>query len=288
MVIVYLSLFLLLTISLYLFIWWLFIETEGVYLGRRVVIWLYDLYATRYDAIKENDEQQEILQIAQPLMSQITPQTAPLVLDVASGTGRLPLALAQLPYFKGHTVGIDLSQRMLEIAAEKIKVTGIETQVTLIHESAENLPFPDASFDVVTCMEALEFMPNREQVLSELVRVLRPGGLLLITNRQGVQTMPGKLWNEEQLENLLIKYGIEFIEFDMWQMDYKKVWGQKTGVSEPIGSHPLVIPLLCPTCDGELMQHDKAHWHCLKCRKSAIVDAHRIIKFHAISMKQQR
>jgi len=288
MVIVYLSLFLLLTLSIYLLIWWLFIETEGVYLGRRVVIWLYDLYARRYDAIKENDEQQEILQIAQPLMSQIAPQTDPLILDVAAGTGRLPLGLAQLPYFKGHTVGLDLSQQMLEIAAEKIKVTGIENQVTLIHESAENLPFPDASFDVVTCMEALEFMPNREQVLSELVRVLRPGGLLLITNRQGTQTMPGKLWSEERLNDLLTRYNIEFIEFEVWQMDYKKVWGQKEGDSNSIGAHPLLIPLLCPACDAELMHPDESRWHCPKCRKSAHVDAHRIIQFHAISTKQRR
>jgi len=73
--------------------WWLLIESEGVYLGRRVVIWLYDLYAGRYDDIKHFRQDYDHLFLAQPLMQRIAPNRAPLVLDVASGTARLPLAL---------------------------------------------------------------------------------------------------------------------------------------------------------------------------------------------------
>ena len=72
-------------------IWWLIFQTEGVYLGRRVVIWLYDVYATRYDGIVQHDDIDEHLYLAQPLLNRLE-HTAPHVLDVATGTGRLPLA----------------------------------------------------------------------------------------------------------------------------------------------------------------------------------------------------
>ena len=76
-------------------VWWLIIETEGVYLGRRAVIALYDLYASRYDRIKQFDEEADLALIALPLMERIQPLADPLILDVATGTGRLPLIMAR-------------------------------------------------------------------------------------------------------------------------------------------------------------------------------------------------
>ncbi len=49
-------------------IWWLIIETEGVYLGRRVVVALYDLYAERYDRIKQFDQRADLLLLSEPLL----------------------------------------------------------------------------------------------------------------------------------------------------------------------------------------------------------------------------
>jgi len=280
MFVVYLILFLILTSLIYGLVWWLIFETEGVYLGRGAVIWLYDLYAKRYDAIKENDEEMEIALIARPLMSQIAPQTDPLVLDVALGTGRMPIALTQLPYFEGHVVGLDLSLKMLEIASEKVKAAGIEERVTLIHESAEKLPFPENSFDVVTCMEALEFIPHPEGTLAELVRVLRPSGLLLITNRQNAPLMPGKIWSEDELATLLEKFGIEFTEIEAWQLDYKKVWGQKAGESESIGTNPLNIPLICPKCNqSQLKRVNNTVWQCSSCDEQVSVNQNGILEY---------
>ena len=153
--------------------WWLLIETEGVYLGRRVVVWLYDLYAGRYDGIKQFSKQYDHQYLAQPIMEQIAPLQTPLILDVATGTGRLPLALLRHRQFHGRVIGADLSRKMLARAAAKID----DPRVTLIWTPAEHLPFPDDTFDVVTCLEAVEFMIHREAVLRELVRVLRPDGL---------------------------------------------------------------------------------------------------------------
>ena len=76
-------------------IWWLIVETEGVYLGKRIVVALYDLCAPRYDRIKRFDEYADATLIALPIMSRVEPQTDPLILDVATGTGRLPLIMAR-------------------------------------------------------------------------------------------------------------------------------------------------------------------------------------------------
>jgi ubiquinone/menaquinone biosynthesis C-methylase UbiE len=139
-----------------LVIWWLVFESEGVYLGRGIVVRLYDLYAGRYDKIKEFDPQYDHVLLAKPLMGAIVPHTALMVLDVATGTGRLPDALLNHTQFTGSIIGLDLSRRMLRQAAAKFVDDG--ERVTLVWSPAETLPFDDNAFDVVTCLEALEFV----------------------------------------------------------------------------------------------------------------------------------
>ena len=207
-------------------IWWLFIETEGVFLGKRVVIWLYDIYANRYDSIKEFDEINEHIYLAQPIIQQLEFHSNPFILDVATGTGRLPLALFQHARFTGEIIGIDLSWKMLRKAQKKLEVIP-DIPLTLMQQNAEKLSFPADSFDVVICLEALEFMPNPEQALTEIIRVLKPNGLLLITNRIRAPLFIGRIWSEEYLQKLLEQNGIGHIVFEEWQWDYNKMWGRK-------------------------------------------------------------
>jgi ubiquinone/menaquinone biosynthesis C-methylase UbiE len=211
--------------------WWLLIESEGVYLGRRVVIWLYDLYAGRYDDIKHFRQDYDHLFLAQPIMERIAPNRAPLVLDVATGTARLPLALLRHKHFAGRIFAADLSKGMLHQAALKLERYEREYResapVMLLCADAERLPFGDSAFDVVTCLEALEFTPHPAESLRECVRVLRPGGLLLITNRLTGRWMPGKTWTQPDLTLLLMSMGIDQVTFEPWQVDYIRVWGVK-------------------------------------------------------------
>lgn len=219
-----------------LLVYWLIFASEGVYLGRRVVIWLYDLYAGRYDAIVQHDDVDEHLTLAQPIMRALHPRTDPAVLDIATGTGRIPLALCQHARFEGHIVGLDLSQRMLEQAEHKIAENHFDDYVTLVWHTAEALPYPDNSFDLVTCLEALEFMSDMQTVLAELCRVLRPGGVLLTTRRIGTRWFPGRLWSQETMRSLLEQYGMTQVEFVRWQVDYEQVWARKVGQSDFIGA----------------------------------------------------
>jgi len=252
--------------ALLILLWWLLIGTEGVYLGRRVVIALYDVYARRYDGIKQYNPAHEGLFLARPILDQIPHIRAPLVLDVATGTGRLPLALLEQPTFQGRIVALDLSRRMLAIAADKLRPHG--DRVSLLHQPAEHLPFPDDTFDIVTCLEALEFLVDARAVLREMGRVLRPGGLLVITNRQGfyARLMPGKAWANEELERVL-RDELKFLRvtFFRWQVEYRLVIAFKPGRSLPGGPRLLAEIWRCPRCDAASLFPEADGWRCSTC-----------------------
>ncbi len=240
--------------------WWLLIESEGVYLGRNVVIWLYDLYADRYDDIKHFRQEYDHMFLSQPIMDLIAPHRSPLVLDVATGTGRLPIAMLHYAQFQGRVIGVDMSRRMLRKAAYKLGSP--DPRAPLMWGSAEDVPFPDNTFDVVTCLEALEFMQDHEAVLREWIRVLRPGGLMLITNRIHTRLMPGKTRSDEAMETLLESLGMEDVVIEYWQMDYDRVFAWKPGEHPPTGAKPLAEVLRCPRCHEQLLVEQVGAWVC--------------------------
>lgn len=208
-------------------LWWLLIRTEGVYLGRGVVIWLYDVFATRYDNIVQHDDVAEHLYLAQPIMRRLASNTAPQVLDIATGTGRLPMALCQHARFEGHIIALDRSSKMLVQATEKIAREHFNAYVTFLRADAASLPVPDQSFELVTCLEALEFTPDPTAVLDECWRSLRPGGWLLTTLRVNEPLMPGKCWSAGRMRAELSQRGFSDIDFVDWQVDYQQVWARK-------------------------------------------------------------
>jgi ubiquinone/menaquinone biosynthesis C-methylase UbiE len=271
-----------LALVLIVLFWWLINATEGVYLGRRVVIVLYDLYAQRYDRIKQFTSAHESHYLARPVLDAIPHIRAPLVLDVATGTGRLPLVLLEEPTFQGRIVGLDLSRRMLAVAAGKLTV--YSNRVSLLHNPAEHLPFPDDTFDLVTCLEALEFMMHPQTVLRDMVRVLRPGGLLVITNRQGryARLMPGKVSSHARLVRFLHDdLGMARVELQRWQVEYRLVLATKSGYSLPTG--PRLLPEIwqCPACGRTDMNETEQGWRCAACNTVVLVGADGVIEVTA-------
>lgn len=210
--------------------WWLLHVTEGAYLGPRFVAWLYDITAGRYDQIKDLRQTEEAIDLGVPLIERLIDRGADgpdaLVLDVATGTGRLPLALLRLSLFGGTVVGVDLAPRMLAIAAEKLTAAGLADRAPLLHHAAAPLPFADASFDAVCLLEALEFLPDADRAIAELYRVLRPGGTVLLTQRIDWQArlMPGHAESREDLRDRLEGHGFEAIMQQRWTTLYDLVW----------------------------------------------------------------
>lgn len=200
---------------------------EGVYMGRRVVIWLYDRFAPRYDAAKQFNQRDEDWFLGNPLAQALRYVSSSLVLDVATGTARLPLALLRQPTFTGRVIGLDLSRQMLHQAA--INTGAYEDRLTLLWQHATCLPFTDAGFDAVTCFEALEFLPDMRATLAEMVRVLRPGGILFISNRigPGVRWMPRRTMSTQTLTAFLESLSLTDVRTAVWQVDYDLIWAHK-------------------------------------------------------------
>ena len=100
------------------------------------------------------------------------------VLEVGVGTGlALPL------YGEGIEVSaIDFSEEMLAKARAKVAAQGLSRVAELRQMDARVLDFPDAAFDAVAAMHILSVVPEPERVMAEIARVLKPGGLVVVTN----------------------------------------------------------------------------------------------------------
>ncbi len=113
----------------------------------------------------------------------IWPQELPLVrryratdiLDVGCGTGEITVRLAD-EFPAARLVGVDLLESHLELA--RVKAARFSDRVQFRVGDAFELPFPDASFDLVVCRHLVQAIPTPERVLAELVRVARPGAML--------------------------------------------------------------------------------------------------------------
>ncbi len=208
-------------------VYWLVVMTEGTYLGARPVAWLYDLAASRYDRIKAVQYVYELKYVGMPLLEAVDDSQEWKLLDVATGTGRVLSALNSAGYSNGRLYGIDRSFGMLNGAILRAKQYEHHTEYA--QQDAMHLGFANDVFDCVSCLEALEFMQHPEQAIQEMLRVLKPGGILLLTNRVGFDSwfFPGRMSKRGRLETYLRAEGLGNIHSMRWQIDYDIVWARK-------------------------------------------------------------
>jgi ubiquinone/menaquinone biosynthesis C-methylase UbiE len=276
-------LILLLLALLALFLYWQLVWAEGSYLGKRPVAWLYNLVAHRYNAIKQYDDEHDARFLGEPLVLSLQGTPDAIVLDVATGTSRLPLALCKQPLFRGQIIALDNARRMLHTATEY--AGAYRDRVTWVWQHAVPLPFDDNTFDLVTCLEAFEFMPSTRDALYECLRVLRPGGLLLVTNRvgSGRWLLFGKTYSKEAFAAQLKSLGQIDVTTQVWQYDYDLVWSIKpddtrtSKVSDNLRSLRPIDLLHCPKCRAAL-DRSGAALTCRSCGRRYPIGADGVIE----------
>lgn len=125
------------------------------------------------------------------MMKQASIAPTDRVLDVAGGTGDVSFTVARSKH-PAHILCTDLVPEMLDVAKAHYQegaADGVPVDFQVV--DAQNMPFEDASFDVLTMAYGIRNMPKREQALAEMFRVLKPGGQLVCLE---FSTPPNALW----------------------------------------------------------------------------------------------
>ena len=210
-------------------LYWEFILCEGAHLGPRVVVWFYDRAAHRYDEqIKKFDPALEDDFLGLPLAMLLLDRSAPRVLDVAAGTGRVARTLLRQTAFDGTLFSLELGAHMIRHGQGATALW--PGRHAWLRGPADRLPFPDNTFEMVTCVEALEFLPDARAVLAECRRVLKPGGWLVTTNRVGLPAafILGKTRSRPAFLQLLESLPLASVQVEPWQVEYDLARGKKT------------------------------------------------------------
>lgn len=113
-----------------------------------------------------------------------------IVLDVATGTG--DFAMEALTLSPAQVIGVDISEGMLTVGKEKMKARGVDHIIDLRYGDSENLPFEENKFDAVIVAFGVRNFENLERGLTEMHRVLKPGGQAVILEFSKPRAFPFK------------------------------------------------------------------------------------------------
>ena len=102
------------------------------------------------------------------------------VLDIAGGTGDLAAKFSKIVGSEGSVVLADINESMLKVGRDRLIDRGITENVTFSQADAQYLPFPDNTFNVITIAFGLRNVTDKDMALRSMLRVLKPGGKLLI------------------------------------------------------------------------------------------------------------
>ncbi|GGB70591.1 demethylmenaquinone methyltransferase [Flavobacterium suaedae] len=100
------------------------------------------------------------------------------ILDIATGTGDLAILMSNTS--AKEIIGADISAGMLEVGRKKIAERKLDNKIEMVLGDSENLPFKDNHFDAITVAFGVRNFENLEKGLSEILRVLKPGGIFVI------------------------------------------------------------------------------------------------------------
>lgn len=156
------------------------------------------------------------------------------ILEIGSGSGRHGIRIAQ-DFSQSRVVITDISEESLNLIrnlAEKLDIRNIEIR----KEDVLNLSFPDNEFDVVFCNAVIQYLPNYEPAISEMIRVLKPGGRIILSTvnfwnlpylldrkvlrRRNYHYGQERPFKKSELKKLLLRGGINIIADDGYYLAY--------------------------------------------------------------------
>jgi demethylmenaquinone methyltransferase / 2-methoxy-6-polyprenyl-1,4-benzoquinol methylase len=129
----------------------------------------------------------------------LQPEKPKLILDVATGTGDFAIQALKLQPEK--IIGIDISEGMLGVGRKKMIEKGYEKVIEMINGDSENLPFENNKFDAITVAFGVRNFENLEIGLAEMLRVLKPGGRVVI-----LEFSKPTSWYFKPIYNFYFKY----------------------------------------------------------------------------------
>lgn len=188
-------------------LYWQLVIAEGAYLGPRAVRLVYSLGAPYYDAVRAPGQAAADALLRPILDAALAGRERPAVLDVATGTGRVAHLLAHAAAAPAVIAALDLVPPMLVAARRKTRPGDAPIGWTL--GEATRLPWRDSCFDLVCCLEALEYFPRPGRALAEMARVLRPGASLLISKwpDSWARLLPGRALGTAAMRRALVSLG---------------------------------------------------------------------------------
>lgn len=160
---------------------------------------MFDRIAPKYDLLNK------VLSVGidkgwrKKMVAELKPLQPQIMLDIATGTADVAIACMQLQ--PSHITGVDISALMLAEGQKKIEELGIAKQITLQQADSENLPFADNTFDAITVAFGVRNFQNLDKGLSEMLRVLKPNGKVVILEFSQPEKFPIK-----QFYNFYSKY----------------------------------------------------------------------------------
>ena len=183
-------------------------------------------YDHKHDEIYNPIEQARLEQILGQVIAE-TGVPQPHILDMGAGTGNITIKLIQR---NCRVTAIDVSRGSLDVLRSKV---GPDARLETVHLDSPTLPFPDASFDAATIYSVLHHIPDYLGAIREMIRILRPGGLIYIdhetspsawepdTNLAAYQTLC-KLGIREHI--LMLIKTKEFFTLDFWKSAFIKLF----------------------------------------------------------------
>ena len=134
-------------------------------------------------------------------VSLLKPEQPKMVLDIATGTA--DFAIETLSINPEKIIGVDISEGMLAVGREKLLKKGLANKIELHYGDSENLPFEDNTFDAITVAFGVRNFENLKKGLSEMNRVLKPGGTAVVLEFSKPRSFPMKQLYQFYFKNIL-------------------------------------------------------------------------------------